>query len=355
MTRSALKVPRKQNTKDRSPGEVLLSARSATLREKPKRGRRTIPDNFLAGSRNAWAALLEESWLQVGWPLLCIRDRRKSTIEDLRKALEPLKGMPHNSGLAAALYRQSYEAAKPAEVLKNREKVGKLDAEILQAQAKRDEYIRSCAEAEAALKVASPGEMDTIQDEALRRLQRLLHLADDLKKLGVAHESLYEKSLDQEAYVFCSELLDFLLSRRYAVSPQNLASALAGLPGMRWRQSFARSSGMPFNEPRSDYRVFKLISLLCDRLPQDAKGPSQEVFKARLLKLSPKLGYTRQFLWDNWRDLRRAIEECWKLQAAPPGSIPFVLASIFMRNVAEQKNPAARVLAEREKLQGAFR
>jgi hypothetical protein len=46
-----------------------------------------IPDNFLLGARNAWVALLEECWPEIGWPLLYVRDSRNGTIEHLRKAL----------------------------------------------------------------------------------------------------------------------------------------------------------------------------------------------------------------------------------------------------------------------------
>ena len=79
--------------------------------KKVKRGPRTIGDNFLEGNRDAWVQLLEEAWLQGGWPLLRIRDMRTSTIEDVRKALEPVKGMPHNPGLAESFYRQTVEPA----------------------------------------------------------------------------------------------------------------------------------------------------------------------------------------------------------------------------------------------------
>jgi hypothetical protein len=89
----------------RRTDQVPLAARSSTLEEKPKRGRPTIPDNFLLGARNAWAFLLEECWAEIGWPLLCIRDRRSSTIEDIQKIFAPVKLKPHNPGIAAHLYR----------------------------------------------------------------------------------------------------------------------------------------------------------------------------------------------------------------------------------------------------------
>src|SRR5215472_13422529 len=57
---------------------------------------RDMPPPVLFGNRNAWVELLEQSWLKIGWSLLRIRDKRTSTVEDVRKAMEPVKGMPHN-------------------------------------------------------------------------------------------------------------------------------------------------------------------------------------------------------------------------------------------------------------------
>jgi hypothetical protein len=340
-----------QKTQDRKSGEVPISAESSTLAERPKRGRRTMPDNFLLGARNAWAALLEESWPEIGWSLSCIRDRPNNTIEDVKKAFEPVKRTPHNPGLAAAFYHESSETAKAADIRKNREELGKLQAQIHHTQVRYDELERSSREAEAALTVASPGDEETIREEATRRLQRLHQMGDDLKKLRSEGEVLNKKLRDQEAYVSRSELLDFLLCKKYAVTPRNLANALAGLPWMKWRQSVSRCSSMSFNEAYLHYRVFEVISKIWGDQSQEFEDPPIEFFQTKLLKISKKSGYARQFLWDNWSDLRLAIEECWKSKQTST-AIPFVLTSIFMRNVTRQKNPAERILAEREKLEG---
>jgi hypothetical protein len=109
---------------------------------------------------------------------------------------------------------------------------------------------------------------------------------------------------------------------------------------------------MPFDpEARREYRVWEVFSKIWRRQFKESKDPPVDLFRVGLLKLPKKLGYTRQFLWDNWHDVRTTIEECWK-SAHPPASIPFVLTSLFIRNVMRQKNPAERILADREKLEG---
>ena len=319
--------------------------------DRPKRGPRTIRDNWLLGNRNAWNELLEQSWLRVGWPLLRIRDKRTSTIEDVRKALEPVKGMPYNSGLAESFYRETVEPAKPTAVLKTQKHIGEVDAEVIKVQAKREQCFRSCLDADAAMKMAGPDDTVAVQEEALNRLQRLLQSADDLKRLETKREVLHKQWLDQKAYVFQSELLDFLLSRRYAINPHNLSDALAGLPGMKWRQSFARCSGMEFNQPAQEYEVLELIAEICSRVPEEGKEPLG-FFRAELTKGSRKPDYTRQFLRNRWRDLRFAIEECWRLRADDLEGFPFVLSSVFMRNTNRQKDAKEQLLSDREKLVG---
>jgi hypothetical protein len=332
------------------PGVTTVSALATPPEEKPKRGPRTLPDNYLLGNRNAWTELLEQSWLKIGWSLLRIRDKRTSRIEDVRKAMEPVKGMPHNSGLAASFYRETLESARPSAVLKMQKQVGDLDAEIIKAQAEREQSFRSCLSADAAMKMAGPEDKDIIQEEALNRLQLMLQLADDFSKRGMKREALHKKWLDQEAYVFQSELLDFLLSRRYAVNPRNLADALAGLPRMKWRQSFARCAHMEFNTPTQEFRIFEMFSEICSRVPEEITEPLA-FFRAELSKSSRKPDYTRQFLREQWRDLRLAIEECWNLRADDPGGFPFVLSSVFMRNVKRLKDAKEQLLSDREKLE----
>src|SRR6266704_6507535 len=117
-----------KSTKRRKPGEPPISA-FLFESEKPKRGRPTIKDDFLVGARNQWATLLEESWPEIGWQLLQIRETPTSTIEDVRKAFQPVKEKPHNPGLAQAFYHDAVEAATPAEAYRGRVRQGEIQAE----------------------------------------------------------------------------------------------------------------------------------------------------------------------------------------------------------------------------------
>ena len=200
------------------------------------------------------------------------------------------------------------------------------------------------------MKVAGPDDEGAIREEATLRRQLLHQLAGDLKKLQGDAQALEKKLREQEAYVYRWELLDFLHGGKHAVNPRNLSNALAGLPWMRWQQSFRRCSGMPFNAAMLHYRVFEAVSQICSRLLQDTKQPPIDLFRAELLKRSRTSDYSYQFLRENWRDLQLAIEECWQTERAL-SSVPFVLTSIFMRSAMRQKNAAELVLTQRAKLE----
>ncbi len=108
---------------------------------------------------------------------------------------------------------------------------------------------------------------------------------------------------------------------------------------------------MPFNEPRFPYVVLELIARVWKRRPGEVEQPPLEVFRFELLRLSKKTGYARQFLLANWRDLRLAIEECWKSEQAS-ASIPYFLASLFLQSATRPKDAAETILTDSEKLDG---
>jgi hypothetical protein len=323
--------------------------------KKNKPGRPTIASNMLLGARDAWIFLLEEAWPEIGWPMICIRNQRTSTIEDVQKAMVILKDKP-NGGLATRFYRDSFERASPSEIRRNWKSISRLDGRILEMQGKRDTQEHLCREAELALNEAEqmlkdedPTVREKIQLEISRRRKFLVRMTEDVRALESGREALYRKVLDQESYFCRSELLDFLQSRRYAVKPRPLGNALAGLAYMRWRQSHSRCSPMPYSsEAHLWYRTWDAIRKIWKRNGTEFVGAPIEFFRTSILKI-PKKRSVRQFLCKNWRDLRLAIEESWDPQY-PSEGIPFKLTARFVQSVNRPKNSVEAVLAAQEKL-----
>jgi hypothetical protein len=83
----------------------------------------------------------------------------------------------------------------------------------------------------------------------------------------------------------------------------------------------------------------------------DMRGDGQVVvvrFESFSVEVVPAFLLTNGHYWICRTENGRSYKET----DHAPASIPFVLTSTFMQNAARQKNPAERILAEREKLEG---
>lgn len=329
----------------------------ASGQQKRKRGRPTIQDNFLLESRNYWRSFFEQCWPEVGWPLLCIRKRRSSGIEDVRKAFEIVRGKPHCDS-AEVFLRGSPIQTTRKELLNNRIRSNKLHYEIQRLQSERPQLQLACTEAENALKDAGAEDRERIQVEVTRRREGLRQLEENLSKAESEIVELDKTVRGQEVYWYCSQLIDFLhyrriarsASARYALKPLNLANSLAGLDQMGWRQSHRRCSAMREESfVQLPYRIFLTISRIWKRRAKGFHKAPVDFFRAGLLRLPKKDSEGRDFLCEKWRDFRMAIEGSWNPKH-PSAFIPYAITSAFFRNLYRMKSSVDRVLEGQERL-----
>ena len=328
-------------------GDLLTETEGEQLEIEDEYG--SDPYRFLRGRRNAWVGLMEECWPKVGAQLNAISDNPTSTLDDLRRALRPIREHPNNSSLASYFYCDSTQQATPAQVQNTGRELDALDEEIRGATSQLVELQRLCSEAERALL----GPLDsvsqaTIELEAADCKDRRNQTELSLRNLRNTQEMLNAQFLDQKAYVFCGEFLDFLHSAEHKVIPMNIGNALAGLPDMGWRESFALCSAIVFEAPRWEYQVFEVISRICKHHIANGDTSLPEVFRRELLA-SGAQGHTVRFLRDNWRDLRLAIEEDSNSNPDREPN-PFNIVSILLEKVMGPKSDAERVLGRRERL-----
>ena len=317
--------------------------------ERRKPGPHTIADNFLLGRRNWWLGFFEEHWPEIGWPLLRIRNRKTATVQAVQESFKPLEGKS-NCEMAAPFWNESVLPTSGPELRKNRVKLCKLQNAVQDMQSKREDQNRACAEAEAATKQSKVKERPVVLAEFERRRDVLDRIEKELKSTQKERDALEKAVRDQEAFWYCSQLLDFLQSRRRAVDPLNLANALAGLPEMRWRQSLTRCAKMPNDSlPRFPYAVFQVIAKIWSQRKLPFREGPVEFLRSRLLALPKEYQYTREQLWDAWRDLRLAIESCAKLRFSDP-QYPFSLTRVFLGNLQRQKSQVDRILDAQERL-----
>jgi hypothetical protein len=312
-------------------------------------GRRTISDDILTVGRDAWRSLFEEYWPDIGWSLLNIRKRRASTIEDVRTAFATLSGKPYTA-IAAIFCAGTPSPSEGPSLRRNRKRASELQIEIRAMDSKHTEMQSLCIAAKSALEEASAQDRESIQAEANRRTNEELEFIEALARRENEYHDLGKTVLNEETYWYCSELLDFLQDPRCALTPLNLANALAGLPIMEWRQSRTRCLALSGDwVERVPYRVVCAILLICKRWDGEFHPAPTEFFRNQLAKLPGNHREARECLGENWRDLRLAIEECRKSDQPAP-FIPYAISSVFLRRIYGEKTSSDRVLDSQERL-----
>lgn len=317
---------------------------------KNRGGRPTIGDDSLLGSRIRWLSFFEECWPDVGWPLRRIRKRRASTLTDVQKIFEPIRGK-QRCEWASNLFLGGLSAVSvsPEQLIRRRTESSKLCFEVQDMQTEIHKLERSLREATNALSQSNGEDRTTVATEVRRRAQLVWKIRQI--EVPVRRRDCGEREAQiraGETYIYCSELLDFLQGkRRPALTPMNLANALAGLPDMRWRQSDARCSKMreKKHNPLHPYAIFLTIQLLCE-LVTGKRGQSRaDSFRVALARLPQN--YHRDLLCSRWRDLRLAIEEVFSGKPEA-GFVPYVLTSAYLRNANRLKTPLDNVLDAKE-------
>jgi hypothetical protein len=317
------------------------------------RGRPSIADNFLVGTRNAWVSLLEESWPDVGWGLLSIRKRPRSSIQDIQSVLAPLKEKS-NGILASALLRQAAPGATTSELIRqSRKSLSDLDQTIRRMSSEVNDAIWRCNETTTALeqRLSDQPQRETIENECIQRYVHRIRLQKNFPALEQEAAVAARNLADEEANFCQTQLLKFLTSRgRYVIEPLSLANVLAGLPVMAWRQSYDRCSAMPYtSDPHFSYRLLRAIIEICEKRPAGDLTSLLDFFKTRVSELKKEHSSARDYLRKNWHDFRIAVEECWG-GVYSADEFAFAVTRTCIRIVSLSKTPAQRILAEKEEL-----
>ncbi|MGC2119612.1 MAG: hypothetical protein WA644_11060, partial [Candidatus Acidiferrales bacterium] len=229
----------------------------------------------------------------------------------------------------------------------------RLRYELQDMQRKYPGLQQACAEAANAVKQADEKDKTTFRNERRRCRRKLRHHEKTFDAKQRECVLLEDQLRNGEVYLYCSELLSFLRSegkRKRALTPLNLANALAGLPYMRWRQSDTRCSKMPADSfAQHPYVVFRLVERLFLRVGARRGKSLAERFRAALLNLPKKENYPRDSICQQWRDFRLAVEEVLKSKHQQ-AFIPYAITSAYLRNVSRPKTSLDNVRDSREKL-----
>lgn len=308
----------------------------------------TIHDNFLIGSRNAWVTLLEQAWPELGWPLICIKENPSATVKDIRAAFAAVHQIP-SGRIAQSFDPEDLQESNPAQVRDSRESLEQMNRAIYELTQKIESDQFRCWEAVGAIGRDGSGDKDVIETVIAERYGALIHQYKDLLARERDRNSYEETLRSQEAFVYQSQLLDLLHSKRCAIEPRKIANGLAGLPTMVWRHSAARCSESTYDsDPHFSYQVFETVTEICAMRSVEHSKSRVGAFRSAILALGEKCP-ARSFLCRHWHDLEIAIVECSPLNPSDP-KLPFAITSTFLKRVSLPKEFQAHLEAENEQI-----
>jgi hypothetical protein len=209
-------------------------------------------------------------------------------------------------------------------------------------------------------RIASIREKDhkVVADETFRRKEALDSLEQELKTADLAYRELETKLLNQEAFFFRSQIIEFKKEADYAFTPRNLANALAGLPYITSRRSAELCSRLKSNIALSgNYEVLTFIGSVWNRRGKRANLSLIDWFnqqirqlpKSKIIEGEKRRNDLRTSLAERWFFLMRALE---RLQGSKlhPRALPYAITKEFRRQSLNPETPADSILAENYKI-----
>lgn len=303
----------------------------------PKRGRPCLIDELgLSQRRDNLLSTLELHWAEVGWDLQSAR-----TLPSLRKALTPLA---ERSGFELFVHPATRKTTWTE--LRNT----RTEEEGLQ------ERLRMAIEDEIHAREWLERVLGALQDSGDQRLKEIVerrrkqHLAaaNLVSELRGKLEKCRDDLRGQKAYIAQSELLDFLRSKRYAITPLSLANAVAGVPFITWRRSATRCVRTATNHSHgTSYEMLEHIAQAVADPPRSADSAADQV-KQYLLRNSRKGGYSISKLREEFYFLRLSIETAYA-QHPPRRALPYRIVAEHLRRTSAIGR-YDRVMQEEERL-----
>jgi hypothetical protein len=179
-------------------------------------------------------------------------------------------------------------------------------------------------------------------------------------------DDLEERLANETAYYAQSQLLAFI-KRGYSHNPLVFANALAGIPSIGCRHSFALCSRQKAaGWPSLRYEILRLIQRIWEDRNRDDSKSLAEQFRSAIIEQPLSVNsrdprghgpvsrdrrmrenYIRKYLCLNWRYLRLAVARL-HLRKLHPKSVPYVIASRLYANLGRPRTFGEQTLAEVE-------
>jgi hypothetical protein len=180
---------------------------------------------------------------------------------DLRDVMKPWeKRIAQEEHVVRALLRNGERPATSRSLYRQRKQLGEIHDRFMSATG----WIDQCWGSLERFMVIpaqhlSLAEQDVIHDAIYERARKLAHAGKECIALRDQEKELEVLIKDGEAYFARNELLDFCLSKRYRLTPLDVANALAGLPFICWRRSADRCRKWKEEPEGLSFGIFRIL------------------------------------------------------------------------------------------------
>lgn len=313
-------------------------------RKRPRGYPQQLDNDRLWNARQHFRWLVETTWDEVGSFLSNVR-----TMSQLKKVLKPWeRRVEQEEHAVRALLWVGENPADSRLLYRQRKQSGQIHTRYLEAY----EAVEKCRESLERFRVIpttqlSSAEQDVICDAIYQRARTLARTGAEYMALAQQEKDLDALIRDGEAYFARNEFLRFCKSKRYELTPLNVANALAGLPFIGCRQSVRRCKKWPDDSSGLSYGIFQIL----DRIISNSARRSDLVRDAeRWLRARRPNGkaFAIADLREHWYYLRRSISSVLE-----QGTTRAHLAGAISRDYWKRKSsPSAidRAFAEEERI-----
>lgn len=294
--------------------------------DRRKRGRPPLIEHAALISRcSNLLGFFEYEWAHVAWDLAharsipAIREALRKSGRCSQTELEPFVYEPTRVGNSEQLIA----------VRQHAKNVEALTRTALGSQREADEQLQTALMAEKS----DPTDQK-IKKLCARRQQQYTTASRQVAALQEELDRVREELRQREAHFAQSQLLDFIGSHRYTLTPLSYAKAMAGLPKITWRQSSAvcvkETIGHPYE---AEYEKFSMVLKAFGSPPADAAVAIGRI--RRFLLNKPASGYVISTLRKEWYYLQVAIEEAYAAKS-PRSAIPYRVYAEYQRRTSSR-------------------
>ena len=310
------------------------------------RGRPTyLSDPQLHNRRDQLVQIFEGVWAEIGWEL-----QRCKKADDLVRIFAPVAASESWFRDAMIIfYRPSSEPASSATLRKVRAEWHALAKPIYAAEDSNRGAEERLRQVNWALTQAHGSSRRIVKRARKKRRKEAWKAAQQYRDVHNRDRHLATRLRGLEASFARQELLRFLKSKRYTLTPLNIAGAAAGLSYMGWRQSMRRAAKAPCEIATGRmYLIFKAVRYLTKNVHTKTENGLVITFEDSILSLPSRYQLARIELAEKWFYLEQALRQAYRAKPHPK-ALHFEITKRYFKQLQSQSQ-VDMVLAEQARM-----